>query len=222
MLLKNFAKKIKRIYLNKKFQSSSDYWEKRYKSHGNSGDGSYNELANFKAEILNKFSQDNKIHSIIEYGCGDGNQLTLAKYEQYIGFDVSKEAISICKNKFSKDTRKSFYLISEWSEQIKADLCLSLDVIYHLVEDHVYEDYMNKLFTSSTRFVIIYSSNIEETAQNRHLPHVRQRKFTDWVNKNASDWHLVNTIKNRYPYSPETNTGSISDFFIFSQVNRDI
>ena len=33
--------------------SSKDYWEKRYSKGGNSGAGSYNNLALFKASIIN-------------------------------------------------------------------------------------------------------------------------------------------------------------------------
>jgi hypothetical protein len=39
------------------------------------------------------------------------------------------------------------------------DLELSLDVIYHLVEDEVFDAYMRSLFAHAGRFVVIYSSN---------------------------------------------------------------
>lgn len=39
---------------NDKF-NSKNYWENRYKSGGNSGAGSYSNLAEFKAEIINEF-----------------------------------------------------------------------------------------------------------------------------------------------------------------------
>ena len=38
----------------------------------------------------------------------------------------------------------------------RAELALSLDVIYHLVEDTVYESYMGQLFDSATKYVIVY------------------------------------------------------------------
>lgn len=46
-----------------------------------------------------------------------------------------------------------------------ADLTLSLDVIYHLIEDNVFFTYMDRLFDSSTKFVIIYSLNTDRQAQ---------------------------------------------------------
>ena len=64
-----------RFYKNRKFTASDDYWEERYSKGKNSGAGSYNELARFKAEVLNGFVQKQNIRSVIEFGCGDGNQL---------------------------------------------------------------------------------------------------------------------------------------------------
>ena len=76
--------------------NSKDYWNTRYKTGGNSGAGSYNNLANFKAKIINNFIQKNNIQSIIDYGVGDGNQLKLINTENkiYTGIDVSSIIIS--------------------------------------------------------------------------------------------------------------------------------
>ncbi|MCL2283845.1 MAG: glycosyltransferase family 92 protein [Fibromonadales bacterium] len=63
---------------------SGKYWEERYANGGNSGDGSYNCLAQFKAEILNDFVKEHSVNSAIEFGCGDGSQLSLVKYPKYL------------------------------------------------------------------------------------------------------------------------------------------
>ncbi|WP_125185483.1 hypothetical protein [Botryobacter ruber] len=47
------SKKILSFFYNKPW--SSDYWEKRYSSGGTSGSGSYNRLAEFKADVLKSF-----------------------------------------------------------------------------------------------------------------------------------------------------------------------
>jgi hypothetical protein len=52
-----------------------DYWENRYKNGGNSGEGSYALKAEYKANVLNNYIQKLNIKSIIEFGCGDGNNL---------------------------------------------------------------------------------------------------------------------------------------------------
>ena len=66
-----------------------DYWENRYERGLTSGAGSYGRLAHFKAEVLNEYVNQNKILSVVEFGCGDGAQLSLAKYANYIGLDLS-------------------------------------------------------------------------------------------------------------------------------------
>ena len=196
----------------KPFSTSANYWEERYKSGGNSGDGSYGKLAEFKAGVLNRFVKEQNVKTIIEYGCGDGNQLRLADYPLYIGFDVSPKAITLCRKIFSSDTTKTFRLMNEYNGE-KAQLTLSLDVIYHLVEDDVYHEYMFRLFDSAERFVVIYSSNIEESL----AAYLRQRKFTEWVDKMKPEWKLRSHIPNMYAYTGDSKTSSFSDFYIFER-----
>ena len=74
------------------FRHSAQYWDDRYRLAGNSGAGSYGRLADFKANVLNEFVAREKIASVVEFGCGDGNQLSLSRYPRYTGFDVSEHA----------------------------------------------------------------------------------------------------------------------------------
>lgn len=197
-----------------RFPGSEVYWEDRYLSGGNSGDGSYGRLAEFKAGILNPFVRDNHIRSVIEYGVGDGNQLTLADYPSYIGFDVSETAVAHCRKRFAADATKTFLLVTEYDQQV-AELTLSLDVVYHLVEDQVFEAYMHRLFDSATRFVIVYSSDSDQPATAQH---VRHRKFTDWVRQEKPDWVLRRKIGNRYPSSDDSSGSSFADFYVYERV----
>lgn len=205
------AKKVK------KFPGSKNYWENRYISHGNSGPGSYGRLAIFKADVLNHFVLNNNVNHVLEFGCGDGNQLTLSEYPNYTGLDVSKEAIKICNEKFGSDETKNFFYLNNTSKvDFTGDLTLSLDVLFHLIEDEVFNDYMSMLFSSSSKFVIIYSSNYNaQTA-----PHVKSRKFTDWIETNISkEWKLIEKIENKYPFDLNNPSGtSISDFYIYQKL----
>jgi hypothetical protein len=196
-------------------KSSEKYWIERYKRGGNSGHGSYGQLAQYKADILNEFVDTNLVSTIIEFGCGDGNQLTLAKYPSYVGFDVSPDAIARCKKIFGNDSTKAFYLMNEYSGQ-KADLTLSLDVIYHLVEEEVFDYYMRLLFDSAERFVILYSTN--EDAYKFTSAHVRHRKFTDWVEGNFPGWKLIKHIPNAHANDHRSGERSDADFFIYQRV----
>src|ERR1017187_9705267 len=78
---------ILNLDFKKKYKTSSDYWEDRYSGHGNSGTGSYGLLADYKAGVINKFIKENNILKVIDFGCGDGNQLNQFKFLSYIGLD---------------------------------------------------------------------------------------------------------------------------------------
>ena len=195
------------------FRDSTSYWINRYDSGGNSGDGSYNKLAEFKAEIINEFLRQNDIDSVIEFGCGDGNQLRLINYPSYVGYDISPKAISKCREIFKNDHSKRFKIAGDYDKDI-AELTLSLDVIYHLIEDQIFADYMHRLFNASTQFVLIYSSNTDTNAKTQ-APHVKHRQFTDWVDKHITGWTLKEHIPNKYPFTGETKTSSSADFFVY-------
>lgn len=192
---------------------SGRYWDDRYRNNGNSGAGSYLHFAAFKADFLNAFVRENGIRSVVEFGCGDGNQLKLAEYPHYVGFDVSPKSVEICSNLFRGDPTKSFHSTAD-AVEASADLSLSLDVIYHLVEDEVFHRYMERLFGSSTRWVVIYSSNTDSNDPAQSI-HVRHRKFTDWIERHRPDFELVRHVPNKYPVDRYGADGSFADFFVF-------
>lgn len=197
------------------FKGSGDYWENRYRQGGTSGAGSYHHLAIFKKDFLNRFVAEHQIASVIEFGCGDGSQLKLAEYPSYIGVDVSQKAVEMCRAIFAGDASKRILRTDEVDQSCSAELSLSLDVVYHLVEDAVFEEYMRQLFACATRFVIVYSSNYEQPSVAKH---VRHRQFTRWVDEHEPGWHLVSTVKNAYPYNPaDPDNTSFADFFVFAR-----
>jgi hypothetical protein len=199
-----------------RFTSSPQYWDDRYRLGGNSGAGSYGRLAVFKAEAINKFVRDNAIRTVVEFGSGDGAQLELAQYPHYVGVDVSRRAVEMCQVKFQADANKRFvHTSSHEVEHIRADLAMSLDVIYHLVEDEVYEAYMSRLVSAAERFICIYSSNTACAAPEQHIRH---RRFTDWIADHAPSWRQTMTIPNPYPADPERpGDTSWADFYFFAR-----
>ncbi|HVP77515.1 MAG TPA: class I SAM-dependent methyltransferase [Thermodesulfobacteriota bacterium] len=194
---------------------STAYWESRYAAGGHSGVGSYGLFAEFKADVINGFVAAHHVQTVIEFGCGDGNQLLLAKYTRYVGFDVSSSAIARCQELFNSDENKLFRLLSTYNGE-KADLALSLDVIYHLLEDDVFEHHMRTLFEASDRYVIIYSSDSDDNRDCKGT-HVRHRKFTRWIQENFPNWKLVEHLPNKYPYRGDYLKGSSAEFFIYEK-----
>lgn len=198
--------------------NSRKYWDERYKKNGNSGDGSYNELSEFKAEVINSFIKEFNINTLIDYGVGDGNQLKLIDTSniKYTGIDVSPTIINKCKELFKDDTSKIFILDNNINN-INADVVISCDVIYHLVEDYVYEKYMENLFNMSSRYVIIYARDEDF----RLAEHVKFRKFTSYIEYKFKNWELVKYIENKYPQQTlgkNNKHTSPSNFYIYEKI----
>jgi methyltransferase family protein len=200
---------------------SGEYWENRYRSGGNSGAGSYNNLALFKAEVINELISAHNFSSMIEFGCGDGNQLSLLNTPRYTGLDVSSGAIQLCRQKFANDDSKSFFLYDskcfiDKQGLFRMDVAMSLDVLFHLVEKEIYEIYLEHLFSCASKMVIIYAADMD---LEHPTPHEAYRKFTRDIQQRFSGWKLEKYIKNKYPAKNyEDQEGSLADFFIYTPV----
>lgn len=198
--------------------NSSAYWDGRYKKGGNSGAGSYNALAQFKAFIINKFIKDNNVQSLIDFGVGDGNQLSLLDTSKimYYGVDISPTAITKCKQLFHTNKTKQFFVTKDFPKTILADLVMSCDVLYHLIENSVYYTYLHELFNRSTQFVIIYARDEDLN----HAVHVKFRKFTDYIKQTFPNFKLIQHIPNKFPQleiGQNNNTTSPSDFYVYKK-----
>jgi len=195
------------------YSDSARFWEHNYAQGQTSGSGSYGALAEGKSRFLNDLVRQRAVRSVIEFGCGDGNQLSLANYPSYVGLDVSRSAIALCQRRFAGDTGKSFFLydgecFTDRAGVFTADLALSLDVIYHLTEDSVFETYLTHLFAAGQRLVTVYSTNMELGGT---APHVRHRHFTPWVEANCPGWALTGVTR-----GPGTERAR-ADFFVYER-----
>ena len=127
--------------MNRNNSFEKRYWDNRYKDNQTSGKGSHDrDSVHFKSEFINTLISDNSYKNIVELGCGDGNQLSYFKgYKKYTGYDISPNIISKNKTKFDKDETKLFTTDLNNIIENKYDLVLSLDVLYHLVTNDIYE-----------------------------------------------------------------------------------
>ena len=148
------------------FEGSASYWRQRYAGGGDSGAGSYGKFAEFKARVLNSLFAEFGLSSVIEFGSGDGNQVRLLKVRDYLGVDISADAVARCRAAFADAPGRRFVLATDYSGE-RADAALSLDVIYHLVEDVAFEQYMRQLFAAAKRCVVIYSSDRDDEPDGR-------------------------------------------------------
>ena len=120
-----------------------------------------------------------------------------------------------CRETFGSDGSKVFRMLGDYDDE-KGDLALSLDIIFHLVEDEAFEDHMEKLFASAERYVIIYSSNTDCNVGYAGT-HVRRRRFTDWVETQAGDFSLLRKVPGRRWLPRLLRSGHGRDFFIYER-----
>jgi glycosyltransferase involved in cell wall biosynthesis len=202
------------VLRKRRFRSSSHYWEQRYSVGESSGVGSYGRFAEYKAEVLNGFIAEYNIRKVADFGCGDGNQLKLLNCPEYLGLDVSPAAVEKCRASYRHDQTKTFLVNTgpEAMAKVRAfgpELTMSLDVIYHLVEDETFERYLTNLFAVSSRYVVIYSTNFDKRYE---FPHQLDRKFTDYVAQHMPGWRLMKVLPN-----PHKGHDTQSDFYIYER-----
>lgn len=213
------VRQVTRCVRLRRFSGTTTYWEQRYAKGGNSGSGSYGNLAAFKAQVLNALIVKHRVQSVLELGCGDGAQLELAQYPSYVGLEVSPTGLRMCISRFAEDISKSFFLYDptcfvDSQGLFKADLTLSLDVIYHLIEDEMFETHLRHLFSCSKRLVVIYSSDENEV---RSAEHVKHRLFSSWVRRELPEWEMLEQLSN--PFSgADGPTLSLANFTVYRYI----
>jgi hypothetical protein len=115
--------------------------------------------------------------------------------------------------RFADDPTKSFLAydpkaLSDPAGWLRGDLALSMEVLFHLVEDDVFDAYLRLLFGSAGRYVAICSTD-EELPQ--ASPHERHRPFTPWVARHRPEWRLLECE------APPVETGLLSSLHLFTR-----
>jgi hypothetical protein len=103
---------------------------------------------------------------------------------------VSEQSVSLCRARSASDSSKSFALYRP-DIAVRAELSPSLEVIFHLVEDDVFESYMNDLFQAAERFVAICTTDNERPSS---FPFMRHRRYSAWVADNFPQWTLFQQV----------------------------
>ena len=151
------------------------YWEARY-AYGKrgSGVGSRGDAAKRKAAFVNSLITERNVSSVIDWGCGDGVVARLIEAPRYVGVDVSPSAVAVSHMRADAPGRTWLTYDGVTSPELPpADLALSLDVIFHLIDDVLYRRHLELLFGSAP-LVCVHSSNRDEDAK---VEHMRSREF---------------------------------------------
>jgi SAM-dependent methyltransferase len=198
---------------------STAYWTRRYLKGSNSGAGSYGRLAEFKAAFLNNFLTVHRIETLFDLGCGDGNQLSKIDPRNYVGFDISDNALARCRKRFADMSQFRFMQIADIDTiEQKSDLSISMDVVFHLIEDEIFSKYMERLMDSSSKYIILYASDWEGAAP---APHVKHRWFSRWIALHRPEWIVTSRMANPFPFdSLDPDNSSFADFCVCT--HRDL
>ena len=168
------------------------YWQKRYMQGGTSGQGSYGESAQWKAKIVNSVVQRHEIVSVLEFGCGDGNQLSLYDFKTYTGLDVSAEAVKKCQKIYSDVAGFEFHQLSPGQQTIipNHDLVICIEVLMHITDESDFVWTLDSLFSNGARFVLICTPMLLHPGV-RLGPHEKHRNMTYYFLKYIDKYDIV-------------------------------
>lgn len=147
------------------------FWEQRYARGGTSGAGSAGSEAQAKVGIVQTVIEELGARTVLDVGCGDGVVASWIKCPDYVGLDPSLKALDMCR---ALMPTRSFVAELPDPREPTYDLALSLDVIFHLVDDADYEQHLTTLLGWTRDAVLIYGTNHDQ----RGAPHVRHRAWT--------------------------------------------
>lgn len=169
------------------------YWDRRYREGRTSGAGSEGDEGAYKAAYLSDFIAEHDVTSVVDWGCGDGQVLDLVDLHdaQYIGVDVSRTIIDRMRNRFADAGPRYLFHTADAFKSVTwrpFDLALSFDVLFHFPDEADYFAYLDNLFGSAEKYVMIYATNY---AGGRTARHVFRREFTPDVAERFPDWELT-------------------------------
>jgi len=181
----------------KRFTTSDRYWQTRYRYGGNSGKGSRGMAATEKAAFVNRLCRQHGITSIIDVGCGDGHVAQGYEVDRYLGLDISPAAIELAAAANKSRPGRQFHPIDGMTPEAIAKLAdansprprlaLSLDVMFHLVEDDTFSHYLAVLDSIPADWLLVQAPDVDGVAAG----HVRDRAYSGRL---APHWSLMERL----------------------------
>lgn len=170
----------------------ASYWDARYREGRTSGAGSEGDEGAYKAAYVSRFIAEHDVKTVVDWGCGDGQVLDLIELPEstyYTGVDVSPTIVDRMRRVFN-GPRYQFCTVEGFAARTSTqyDLALSMDVLFHFPDIADYLAYLDRLFSSADRYVVIYSTNYQGGQTARH---VYRREFTPDIAEYFPDWELT-------------------------------
>ena len=189
---------IVRKLFRKSFRDSHSYWVRRYRLRGHSGAGSQGKSAAYKARFVNDLIARNQVTSVIDLGCGDGQNAALLLAPNYLGLDISDRALALAMDRCTGQGKQ--FAVVGTIDPAPVDLVLSMDVVYHLIEDDVFDRYLRHLARLALRYVVIYGT---DCPRNRVAPHVFHRPVAERFIALNGGWRLRDRVPNNELYGAD-------------------
>lgn len=168
-------------------QEVINYWNNRYEKGGNSGAGTSGDEFALKVKELRKLNSE-AIATIVDVGCGD---LRLGKavmgmfpFAFYWGLDSSDFAIRRAQEEKMNPKRVGFLAIDNLNFTQRGDLVLCIDVLFHQLEDQVYDAMIEKLKNIYNKYLVLTEYSDKVIGQNTDR-YIKYRKFDPWRISNS-------------------------------------
>jgi hypothetical protein len=149
---------------------SREYWDRRWR-YGPPCPGSNGAEAVAKAEWVNAVVRDLDVKTMVDGGCGDGSQALMFDVPVYLGVEVAESAYRFAARRLRACPNRAVVLAAPGTQlSVRADLSASLDVVFHLVDEYEYEEWLGNVFGSGRRFVAVHGTNYESEPE-AHMRH---------------------------------------------------
>jgi 2-polyprenyl-3-methyl-5-hydroxy-6-metoxy-1,4-benzoquinol methylase len=154
------------------------YWDDRYRRGGTSGRGSVGALRDWKWKVIRKYTD---LNDAVDVGCGDLSFWADRKCANYVGIDISPYIIE--RNRGARPCWKFICAQADVTQDVKADVILCLDLLFHIMSDESYVRTLRNLASYSKRYVFIYT--------------LRENPFRSFKNRSLVQLHLLRTKRLR-------------------------
>jgi hypothetical protein len=132
---------------------SGEYWERRYREGGKSGQGSVGPSREWKWSVIGKHVSP--VDDVVDVGCGDLSFWEGRTCERYIGLDISPHI-----TKRNSAMRPDWAFVAWPAERrlpLKGKLVLCLDVLFHIIDDATATRVMENLCEYSSEWIFVHA-----------------------------------------------------------------
>jgi hypothetical protein len=137
---------------------TNGYWEGRYASGGDSGEGSRGLSRTFKWSVIESLIGPIASYKgdVLDVGCGDLSFWDRQNCERYLGLDISPTVLSANR---SKRPRWSFECLdcTDPGLDLHGECVLCLDMLFHIMDDQAYLNIVRNLGRWTGKFLFIHT-----------------------------------------------------------------